>query len=182
METIVFDTETTGLVKNAAKPVDHQPYMIEMGAIKVDENWNEIARLNFLVKAPIKIPKFITEINGIDDALLRKEKALPFSGNFETAVEFFKGADRMIAHNLPFDRNILLFELKRIGMEHHFPWPMVHTCTAENSKSLFKGKYTKLQKIYEHAYGKDPQQTHRAVGDCEILLDVCKWLDKQGVM
>lgn len=180
METIVFDTETTGLVKNAAKPVAQQPYMIEMGAIKVDENWNEIARLNFMVKPPIPLPPIITKITGITAADLRNEKA--FSHNFMTAVDFFKGSDRMIAHNLPFDRNILLFELKRIGLEYNFPWPAVHTCTAENSKSLFKGKYTKLQNIYKHAYGEDPQQTHRAVGDCEILLDVCKWLDKQGVM
>lgn len=179
-ETIIFDTETTDLVKNPAKPLAQQPYIIEVGAIKVDEHWNELGRINFLCKPPMKIPKFITNINGIDDAMLRDQPA--FSGNFGELADFFRGSERMIAHNLPFDRNLLLFELRRIGMEFHFPWPAVHTCTAENAKSLFNGKYTKLQNIYKHAYGKDPKQTHRAVGDCELLLDVCKWLDEQGVM
>jgi DNA polymerase III epsilon subunit-like protein len=88
----------------------------------------------------------------------------------------------MIAHNMPFDRNMLLFELRRLGVEYNFPWPFYHLCTAEISKSFFKGKYTKLEKVYHHAYGHDPEQKHRAVGDCEILLDVARWLNKQGAL
>jgi len=180
MNTIILDTETTGLVKNAAKPLLQQPHIIELGAIKVDDNWKEIGRMNFLCKPPISLPPFITKITGITPADIKKQPK--FSHYLPELVGFFKDSDRMIAHNLPFDRNLLLFELRRIGMEFHFPWPFIHTCTAENSKSLFKGKYTKLQDIYKHAYGQDPEQKHRAIGDCEILLDVCKWLSKQGVL
>jgi len=178
--TIIFDTETTGLIKNAAKPLSMQPSIIEFGGIKVDEELNEIDRINFMVNPRVPLPPIITKITGITKDDLRDAK--PFSHHFDALVGFFKGCERMIAHNLPFDRNMMLFELKRMGAEYRFPWPSIHTCTAENGKSLFNGKYTKLEKMYEHFYNKDPKQTHRAVGDCEILLDVARALNKEGVL
>jgi len=33
---IFFDTETTGLIKNAALKLYHQPHIIEIGAVKKD--------------------------------------------------------------------------------------------------------------------------------------------------
>lgn len=180
MISIVFDTETTGLVKNPAKPLEQQPRIIEVGALKIDEKFNVIDQLEFFCKPPMKIPSYITKINGIDDAMLKGE--LPFSGNFKKMADFFRGSERMFAHNLPFDRNLLLFELRRMGTEFMFPWPTQHICTAEVSKSLFNGKYTKMQNVYKEFYGVDPEQKHRAIADCEILLDVVKGLNERGLV
>lgn len=177
---IIFDTETTGLIKNPAKPLSSQPYIIEVGAIKVDENFNEIDRLGYLIRPPIQLPGIITTITGIRDGDL--ELVMDFAASFHRLADFFRGADEFIAHNLPFDRNMLLFELQRMGMEYHFPWPTFHTCTVQASKSLFGGKYMKLENLYKHAFHKDPHQTHRAVEDCELLLDVCRWLKGEGVL
>ena len=45
---IVFDLETTGLPKAEGSDLDIQPRIIEFGAIKVDDDFNEVGRLQFL--------------------------------------------------------------------------------------------------------------------------------------
>ena len=45
---IVFDLETTGLPKAEGSDLDIQPRIIEFGAIKVDDDFNEVGRLAVL--------------------------------------------------------------------------------------------------------------------------------------
>ena len=45
---IVFDLETTGLPKAEGSDLDIQPRIIEFGAIKVDDNFKEVDRFQFL--------------------------------------------------------------------------------------------------------------------------------------
>ena len=46
---IVFDLETTGLPKAEGSDLDIQPRIIEFGAIKVDDDFNEVGRLQVFV-------------------------------------------------------------------------------------------------------------------------------------
>ena len=41
---IVFDLETTGLPKAEGSDLDIQPRIIEFGAIKVDDDFNEVGK------------------------------------------------------------------------------------------------------------------------------------------
>lgn len=115
----------------------------------------------------------ITKITGLTDADLKgKPKFITILAELQ---EIFHRARTMVAHNLPFDRSLLYFELQRIGRECQFPWPTRHICTVEASMSI-KGHRLKLQELFEIATGRPANQTHRAMGDVELLLDAVKYL------
>src|SRR3990172_7857808 len=117
---IVFDTETTGLPGKGNTPIDQQPHIIEFAAIKLtDDTLEEVDRMQFLCKPPIKIEPIITNITGLNDEILANEK--PFSAYLEQLQKFFFGQWTMVAHNLPFDRSIMIFELKRLNKITAFP-------------------------------------------------------------
>jgi len=174
---IIFDTETTGLVdfrnlNNLLK----QPKIIEFGALKVNDKLKVIDEINFMVNPNEPIPKIITKITGITDDDVKDES--PFVEYYGALYEFFLGEKIMIAHNMPFDFNLLKFDLQRIGKEFNFPWPQRHICTLELAKG-FEFESNKLINIWGQATGKEPKQSHRALDDCHMLLDVVKWMRKE---
>ena len=176
---IIFDTETTGLPEPKSAPLCNQPHIIEFGAIKVDDDFNEIDRMNVLIDPLIELPEIITKITGITPEDL---KGKPVFGDVVGDISaFFLGEVSMVAHNLPFDRQLLCFELKRLRMVNRFPWPSNHLCTIELTKHRYQ-KWPKLEQLWREATGEEPQQTHRAIEDCEMLLTVCKYLRTEGLM
>ena len=176
---IIFDTETTGLVQPATVPLTQQPQIIEFAAIKVDSKLKVIDRLEFKCNPGRPLPEIITKITGITDADLKNEK--PFSHYYMDVANLFLGERAALAHNFPFDRDLLTFELRRINKGRNFPWPIQHICTVELTRHI-TGKFMKLTALYEHAFGKKLDQKHRAMDDVEDLLEVCKWLKKQGIL
>lgn len=178
---ILFDTETTGLVKKGNTPILDQPHIIEFAAIKLsDDTLEEIERIQFLCKPPehIKLEPIITNITGLNDEMLSTEK--PFSAYLETLQKFFFGTWTMVAHNLPFDRNMLGFELKRLNMTANFPWPPKHICTVEKSFDI-EGYRLNLTKLHEKATGQEHiNNAHRAINDVEALVKCLKYLRSLG--
>lgn len=161
---IFFDTETTGLIKNAALPLNQQPRIIEIGALK--DNGEE---LSILINPKIKLEPIITKITGLKDEDLAEKPS--FKSMYNQLVEFFIGEEHLIAHNLEFDLSMLVFELRRINKHRAFPYPPKQTCTVEMAKPLYKGKFRKLQDLYEDLIGPYEQQ-HRALDDCKMLQRV----------
>lgn len=176
---IVFDTETTGLIENRAAPLDQQPRIIEVGAVKLDNDFNVIGELNFLVNPEIEISNIITKITGITNEVLSNR--LPFINHVEVMQKFFLGEDTLIAHNMSFDASILRFALQRVGMEYKFPWPPYQLCTAELSADLF-GKRLKLIELYEKIHNKKPTQNHRGLDDCYLVVECLPYLRKAAVI
>lgn len=177
---IIFDTETTGLPGVSALPEDKQPEIIEFGALKLnDDTLEEEDELHFMAK-PKLVPKLdpvITKITGITWFDL-KDKA-PFVRHIPEVTDFFLGERKLVAHNLPFDRDLMLFELRRVGREYMFPWPPQHLCTVELTHDL-QGKPSKQEWLYEHYMGKPAGQTHRALDDCRQLADIVRAMRKEG--
>ena len=159
---IFFDTETTGLITNEALPLDTQPYIIEVAAMKTDEQGNEIARFESLVNAPVPITPEITKITGIapEDVL----GAPSFASVYFRLAQFFSGETTMVAHNASFDHNMLIFELRRLGKQYQFPYPT----TVIDSRIVWRGK---LQDWGRAVRGEKYIQRHRAMADVELLRD-----------
>src|SRR4051812_6260290 len=175
---IIFDTETTGLPKPTVVPLDQQPHIIEFAAVKLsDKTLHETDRVTFLVNPGVPLEPIITKITGLRDSDLKNEK--PFSARYLELVRFFLGEEMLIAHNAPFDVALLTFELQRLDMLTKFPWPFRHVCTVERTQHL-TGSYMKLEKLYTHLFGRDPEQKHRAMGDVELLMDVVRELRRKG--
>ena len=159
---IVFDVETTGLITNEALPASFQPRIIEIGAVKVDKEFNVIDTFETFCDPGGTLPGEITQITGITDEML---KGAPlFIEIYGSLAAFFLGESAMAAHNARFDQMALVFELQRCGMEWRFPYCV----NILDSKSIYPGK---LADWAREVKGADFKQQHRALDDAMVLRD-----------
>ena len=179
----IFDTETTGLCVPRVNDLDKQPYIAEIYVMKVIQKSNrkieKIGELDLLLKPPVELSKEITKITGLTNKMI--EKAPTFRKKYLEIAEFFKGADRMVAHNLAFDRNLLLFELARIDKQLHFPWPIQHVCTVEKSMSIEQRRMS-LKNLHKELVGYEFEAAHRAKNDVEALFRVYEQMVTKGMI
>jgi len=162
---IFFDTETTGLIKNASLPLNKQPRIIEIACIK--EPGGETFQTIFY--PGVLLEPIITKITGLTDGDL--EDAPVFGEHIPDLCDFFRGEETLVAHNMPFDFQMLLMELQRENAEYKFPWPSKRIDTVQLAKPFYNGRFKKLQFLYEDLVG-PYEQKHRALDDVEMLIKV----------
>lgn len=160
---IIFDTETTGLVKAADVDLKQQPKIIEYFGLKVNDKTYEIEEeLELLINPGEVITKEITDITGITNDMLADKPKFPQV--FRQLAEFHIGERYIVGHNIAFDLDMLTFELKRIGKMRHFPWSPNQICTVEISEH-YQGRRLKLADLYKHLTGNTFKGAHRARAD-----------------
>lgn len=179
-EVIIFDTETTGLEAKNKADMSKQPYVIEYAGIKL--NWKtleEVDRLEFMAKPPILIPPQATAVHQITDDMVKDE--FPFSAHYDKLVDFTLGVRYGIAHNYSYDRNMIFYELKRMGKQMAYPYFPNPICTVELTYSLnnFRLNLTKLVKLL---LDEDHANAHRAMPDVEKLADCVRALREKGML
>ncbi len=108
---VVFDIESTGLDKNSCK-------IIEIGAVKVQDG-KIIDRWSSFVNPNVKIPKVITELTSITDAMV--EDAKMFDEQIDDFIAFCDGCV-MVAHNANFDMGFMKKESENCGRSFDFPY------------------------------------------------------------
>lgn len=180
---IVFDTETTGLPAKGSAPLEKQPSIIEYAGIKFKmRTMEEVGRLTFLAKPPQPISAKITEITGLTNDDL---KDVPkFTMNVEEVTNFHMGVRGWYAHNFTFDRNMMIWELKRLKKHMAFPYPPHQVCTVQESYSINNHRLN-LTKLHAHYFSEDSRfhdddgnytgfEAHRAMNDVEALFDILK--------
>ena len=170
---IIFDTETTGLSLPGVADLSQQPRIIDFAAVKLSRMgkgkvWRQ-TRIQHLINPGVPISPEITKITGYTDHDLRD--APPFAAVLRDIAHFFLGERVMLAHNLPFDKSLLEFELRRLDLVTNFPWPPVQACTVSLYTEAF-GRRPKLTELYERRLGKPLRQLHKAMADVEALLEI----------
>ena len=165
-EIIVFDTETTGLLKPSAAGLEGQPYITEIYAVKIDENFEVIDELESYVNIPVDVPEFITKITGITNEKLRD--APSFEELAPDLCDLFTGSTEMVAHNLAFDKAMVGNQLIRAGWGD-FPFPEIETCTVQHSMSLEQRRIN-LTRLHELLLGHGFKDAHRAKSDVHALV------------
>lgn len=172
---LFFDTETTGLIKESNQNPESQPHIIELALIITDSKGNEIARGEQLINPGVPIDEEITEITGIDDAMVKNAPVFAevrewLDGHFRMDPDY-----KMMAHNARFDHQMLYWELYRIDRVTRFSWPreVFDTMILSGGLSLKKWSAEVLAKDYG-------DQTHRAMGDVERLLACWRAANNQG--
>jgi len=190
MKVFFFDTETTGLPKDRYVAAD---YMIH--------NWPDIVSISWMVfvdKQMTKKETFliqpdgwtiseeVSKIHGITHEYAKKE-----GGSLRNALEIFKkdleSCDVIVAHNIEFDRNVLLNAYKwRLHMDISF-WPYeIEFCTATHSKADLKlpsrqkvvnlcdpYKIPRLDELYEATFGiVAPKDAHSSDRDVDVLQKI----------
>lgn len=184
MSIIFWDTETTGLLKPAAAGLSAQPYITEICAIKLsDDLETEEGMYSQLFKVPVDIDvvqpgdkKSIREMTGISNEMLADKN--PFSAHWKEVADFFFGTDKMVAHNISYDRDMLKYELMRLNKVLNFPWPMTHICTIEKTMK-YKGHRLNLSALHEHLFGAKFEGAHRAETDVRAMIRCYKEIVKR---
>ena len=174
MGIIIFDTETTGLIKPDANELNKQPYITEFYGINITTGED----LHLMLKPPIPLSAEITRITGITNEEIKNSPS--FAETYEELADFFLSSHTMVAHNLAFDRSMVANELLRIGKVLNFPWPRTHICTVEKSMYLEQRRLN-LTALHKYATGiPEIPNAHRAGGDVDALVKCYNWLKSQG--
>lgn len=181
--TVVFDTETTGLIKPDVVDIREQPEIIEFYGMKVvhrnDGVIEFVDEIHQYLKPAKPIEDFITKITHIDNA--RVENCPSFLEFFPKLAAFHVGVHEWVAHNCPFDAAMVANEVLRIGKVNKFPWPPEHLCTVRATMK-FEQRRLNLTRLHEYLFGVGFQDAHSAKGDVAALYKCYIELIKRGVM
>jgi DNA polymerase III epsilon subunit-like protein len=175
---IIFDTETTDLVRAVDTPLDKQPKIIELFALKIcDETLEPLCELDLLIDPQEPITEEITKITSITDDMVRGKGA--FALHAKAIAEFWLGEKWSCGHNIRFDVDMLLAELKRLGLQHKFPWTMNQLCTVEASEH-YEGRRLKLIDLHKRLTGEGFDDAHRAKADVMATYTCVKLMNELG--
>lgn len=176
MRAFIFDTETTGLVKNSLVPLDRRPRIIEFFGQSVDSETGEVLdEVEFLCNPGVPIDPIITRITGIKPEDLKDAK--PFREYASRVAENISKADAVVAHNLSFD--MVLVESDCLRCRTDLNWPGRLICTVEQTEWI-KGHRLSLTALHEELFGEGFPTAHRARNDVEALTKCFMELVKRG--
>ena len=178
---IVFDTETTGLLEACVVPPGRQPRLTQICAIKLDDvTLEETSRfVSHFDPDPVPVNEEAAKKTGLTTAFLKGKPK--FTDVYVDLCSFFIGERTLVAHNIAFDRDIMFYELSRIGKQLCFPWPFEHICTVEATEH-FKGHRLNLGDLHEYLFGEKFADAHDAVADTEALMRCVVELRKRGTI
>ncbi|RZI48350.1 3'-5' exonuclease [Lactococcus kimchii] len=163
---VVFDFETTGFSAQKNE-------IIQIGAVKYDENDVEIARFNQLVKNQRSyVSSEITELTGIKPADLLNQPTIE-----EILPEFlaFIEGHLLVAHNAPFDVSFLyqaIIDCALTGVEAF----RVYDTLAESKRLLQMSSYALVN--FKELLGVSDLRSHDALNDCLITAKLYHYLQK----
>lgn len=176
-KTLIFDTETTGLIANRTIKDEKLPRIIEFYGCLVDLEREQILdELETLVNPGIAIPPDITDITGINNEMVQKAPRINQIANSLQAM--IESADEMIAHNLAYDEEVIRIEFDRMKRPIKLP---VMLCTVEQTVHL-KGYRLSLSKLHELLFGDAFADAHEAKADVLALVRCCFELRKRGII
>lgn len=175
---IVFDTETTGLDNNPAMSPEKQSKIIELFALKVDDQTLEIVdELELLIDPGEKLTDEIVKITGITDEMVRGQGS--FGSHFKRIQRFWIGEVVAVGHNLSFDIDMMWVEIARLGKLNAFPWCPKQICTVESSEHIH-GRRLKLMDLHTELLGEGFEAAHRARNDVMATYRCAKALLQRG--
>lgn len=161
---VVFDLETTGLNRSSDR-------IVEIGAIKYDAQHKELDRFSMLVNPSIHIPESASAINNIYDDMVANAPVIR-----EVLPLFleFVGAFPLVAHNAEFD----IAFLRNAIETNDFVCCLSYGDSLAMCKKAYDLPNYKLASI-ARSLGYVACQTHRSIGDCEMLAYVIRHLLSQ---
>lgn len=185
---IIFDTETTGLPKlkrlSAMDSKDNWPDIVSI-CWRVFEDTKEISNNYYIIRPEgWVIPEDSFKIHKIS-----QERAMKEGASLNDVLMKFKNditsSDMIIAHNLEFDKNVILNAyLWRLHMPIEFWFSIKEFCTADMSKNVLKlpgrfpnskdpYKIPSLNELYVDTFKEAaPPDAHSAERDVDVLQKI----------
>lgn len=180
---VVFDTETTGLIKPNVMELKDQPEIIELYMSKWiyrnDKTFEFLGEINTFLKPNGVVSDLITKITGITPMMV--DKAPTFEQVFTQLQDFHVGVNAWVAHNCAFDTAMMANEISRIGKIVHFPFPPRKICTVQSSMVIEQRRLT-LTNLHKELFGVPFEGAHRAKDDVMALTRCFKELVNRGMI
>jgi DNA polymerase-3 subunit epsilon len=163
IEFVVLDLETSGAAPHLGAGIT------EIAAVRI-QGGEVKDTFTTLVNPGHPIPRQITSLTGIDDAMVSKapyiESALP------PLIDFMGGPDTVfVAQNAPFDLSFL----KAASRAHGLKWPKQRILdTAILARKILTSDEAPNCKLstLAHIFGAEIKPTHRALDDVHATIDV----------
>lgn len=157
MLSLIFDTETTGGM-NYKKPYDdpEQPDIVQIAAL-LTNGTQVLGSMNLMVLPRKKCAEEAEKVHGITEDILQVA-GMPPSVAIPLFNQFVKKADRLVAHNLAFDLDVVS---RAYGLLGHSPEGLrskPRVCTMKSSTKIVglppspgrrEPKWPKLQEAYK---------------------------------
>lgn len=199
MKIMVFDTETTGLPKSRKSLLENTeewPYIVQLSCLTYDTDTLQICSMSDnIVRLPegFVIDPFCVKIHGITSEMSQLLGCDRYDAIINFMVDFDK-ADLVIAHNMEFDKNVLLVEMIRENKEskenkeldEHIIDSFRHSikmcCTMQeglelcNIKRKYKNspneyvKFPSLSELHNYCFGYIPIKLHNSLNDSIVCL------------
>lgn len=151
-----LDIETTG------SPRIHDR-VLEVALIKI-ENGQLSVKWETLINPDISIPKQITDLTGISDAMVKDAPAFKYiAGDLYGHLE----GSIMVAHKSSFDYGFLKAEFKRLGATLR----QCTFCTAALSRKLYPLAQGHSLNAIMCRFGLTTKAHHHGMGDVQLMLD-----------
>jgi len=177
MRTLIFDTETTDLIKNSLVNEKYQPRIIEFFGQVITDQGEIIEELEFFCNPGIPLSEEVQRITGIKPDQVKNEP--PFTHFIAKVAALIESCDEVVAHNLNYDMSVTNTEFSRV--KKLLTWPEIQTCTIEATEWI-KGYRLNLNALHEHLFGEGFEGAHRARVDVDALTRCYIELKKQGVI
>jgi len=151
---VVLDLETTG-----TDPVHDR--ITEIAAMRIEDG-RVTATWSQLINPQQRIPPFIQQLTGIDDALVAD--APRFGEVLPRLLELLDGAV-LVAHNVRFDHGFLKQSAAREGVDLR----VKTLCTVRLSRKLYPQQRSHGLDAIMRRHGLQTTARHRALGDVQLL-------------
>lgn len=187
MSVMFFDTETTGKYDfKAPHDAPQQPHLVQIAMILDDLEGNTIEEYETIIRlGNVNIPISAQEIHGISTAIANAH-GIDVKIALNKFDEFWQASNRIVAHNIEFDKKVMRTAYHRAGMEGLFGMTPTY-CTMKHSTDLLKlpGRYgykwPKLDEAYRVLVDIEGfEGAHNALNDVRACRSVYYALRKLG--
>jgi DNA polymerase III subunit epsilon len=187
MKIIVYDTETTGLIKNkkcSPENTEYFPYIVQFSWLIYDDKTGKITTKNYLIKLPdtVHIPIESMRIHGITNEKMRKD-GIDIKGVLNEFTSDWMKCSILVAHNINFDNKVIQAEYCR---NQPINWLGRHRkieyCTMNYGKKFtnilrkskfYNGMYKKppkLMELHQELFKETPGNLHDALVDVLVCF------------
>jgi DNA polymerase III subunit epsilon len=172
---LFFDTETTGFMTQ--QPLGHESHgrIVQLAFIVTDNDGKEMASYNSLINTPVEIGGEALEVHGKTKDMCERYGVEPI-----TALSIFHGyakrCDKVIGHNVYFDRCMVMNELVIAGRDWQWLDDMPYDCTMAMMQDVCELPLTAAQEAYKYCFGVEFDGAHDALADVRACKDVYFWV------
>lgn len=188
---LIFDTETTGLpLWDQPSDDPAQPHIVDLAISLFDRTGLEIDRFDAIVNPGVPIPPDVAAIHGITTEIAQERGIAPVDA-FDRFRLMLPQAEIIVGHNVSFDIRMMRILAARVtGEKWDNPKPTFCTmhkstkhCRIPSPRARHENdfKWPRLTEAYQHFFGEELAEAHRARPDCDGAARIFFHFREQGL-